>query len=540
MPAIVSQLKRRLSALTGSRQAHESGWSEIYDASYPERGNGLNSSTTTSSEIQSKKNRILDDTLADAMRILSSAIVSGTTPSNSLWFGLDMGGNKDGSDDTPGMNDEERWLEQAANVVFTNIHGSNFDPNAYEGAIDIVAAGWFVMYIDEAKEGGLHFDLWPIAECFVSSSKPGESVDTIFRKVRYTVEQVVNTYGLAKCSEKVKTAYGAGKLDDMVTICHAIYPRTVSAVDAKMAKNLPFASVHFELDGENLLRESGYNEFPCVVPRWMLIPGTSYATGPASKAMGSVRTLHDVKTMELSNLDIATGGMWIGVDDGILNPRTVKLGPRKIIVAGSTDSMKELRSGADFNVAFSSEERLQAMIRKALLADQLQPQNGPAMTATEVYARIQLIRQLLGPIYARLQSEYLQPLVNRCFGLAYRAGVLGVAPESLQGRSFVVKYVSPLARAQRMEEVTAIDQYVAGAIQVSQVHPEALDTVDFDAAQKIRAEALGVPSKVVPTDIQIAKIRKDREAKQQAAQQQAAQQDALMKAAPALAGKLVE
>ena len=536
MAADAAQLKRRLSALQGSRQDHEAAWAEIYDASYPERGAGLNNTVTTSSEIQSKKNRILDDTLADAMRILGSGIVSGTTPANSLWFGMSAG---ETSDDEAGMSDEDRWFEQASKTIFANIHGANFDPNAYEGAIDLVAAGWFVMYIDEAEAGGYHFELWPISECFPASSRPSEPVDTVFRKAKLTVEQVVNKYGLDKCSETVKAAYSAGKLDGPVEICHAIYPRALSVPGARMARNLPFASVHFEVADGNILLESGYHEFPCVVPRWMLIPGTSYATGPASKAMGSVRSLLDIKTLELQNLDIAVGGMWAGVDDGILNPRTVKLGARKMITVGSLDSIKELRSSSDFNVAFTSEDRLQAQIRKTLLADQLQPQDGPAMTATEVHARIQLIRQLLGPIYARLQSEYLKPLIDRCFGLAYRAGVLGVAPESLQGKSFVVKYVSPLARAQRMEEVTAIDQYLQGTLIAAQADPDILDTVDFDAAQKIRAEALGVPSKVVPTDMQIAKKRRERADAQQAAQQQATMQDALSKAAPALAGKVM-
>jgi hypothetical protein len=67
------------------------------------------------------------------------------------------------------------------------------------------------------------------------------------------------------------------------------------------------------------------------------------------------------------------------------------------------------------------QDKLQAQIRKILMADQLQAQDGPAMTATEVHVRVNLIRQLLGPIYARLQAEYLQPLIERCFGLAYRA-----------------------------------------------------------------------------------------------------------------------
>ena len=94
--------------------------------------------------------------------------------------------------------------------------------------------------------------------------------------------------------------------------------------------------------------------------------------------------------------------------------------------------MKPLLTGADFNVAFTAEERLQASIRKIMMADQLQPQDGPAMTATEVHVRVALIRQLLGPVYGRFQAEYLQPLVERCFGIAFRAGVFPPAPESLR------------------------------------------------------------------------------------------------------------
>lgn len=539
--ADVQQILRRLETMVGARQPLEAEWKEIFDFSYPERGSGLESTKSIASETFSKKNRILDDTFADAMRILSSGIVSGTTPANSLWFGLDMGAKAEANEneeDGASLSEEDRWLEDSSNTVFENIHGANFDPCAYEGAIDLVAAGWFVLYIDEAEKGGYQFELWPLAECFVASSKSGGTVDTVYRKATLSVEQVVNKYGINAVSEQVRKAYNDGKFLDDVEVLHAIEPRRMYVPGSRMAKNLPISSCHIEVSTKHELKESGYHEFPCVVPRWMLVPGTAYATGPASKAMGSVRTVNDVKALELANLDVFVGGMWLGVDDGVLNPRTVKVGARKIITAASTESLKDLRPAGDFNVAFVSEEKLQAQIRKTLLADQLQPQDGPAMTATEVHARIQLIRQLLGPIYARLQAEYLKPLIERCFGLAYRAGILGTAPASLQGKDFLVRYVSPLARAQRMEEVTAIDQYIVGAANVAQLHPEVLDTIDFDEAQKVRAEALGVPSKVIPTAAAIRKKRQDRADQQQAQQQQAAQAEAMKAAAPQLAAKV--
>lgn len=142
------------------------------------------------------------------------------------------------------------------------------------------------------------------------------------------------------------------------------------------------------------------------------------------------------------------------------------------------------------------------------------------MTATEVHVRVALIRQLLGPVYGRFQAEYLQPLVERCFGLAYRAGAFPPAPESLQNANFNVRYISPLARAQQLENVTAIERLGANVANLAQVAPEVTDLIDADEATRVIADALGVPAKVVRTSDAVEQLRQQR---QQAKQQQAGQ-----------------
>jgi hypothetical protein len=222
-------------------------------------------------------------------------------------------------------------------------------------------------------------------------------------------------------------------------------------------------------------------------------------------------------------------GMWIAVDDGVLNPKTVKVGPRKIIMANAVDSMKELKSGADLNVAWTAKDKLQAQIRKVFMADQLQPQDGPSMTATEVHVRVAMIRQLLGPIYGRLQSEYLQMLIERCFGLAFRAGALGQPPESLGNRSFSVKYISPLARAQKLEDVVAMDRLEVSMGAKVQLDPNYKDIYDWEEGDRVRAQYLGVPGKLMRTPDAIKEIRDSRaKAQEEMAQQQQAAQQAEM------------
>jgi hypothetical protein len=352
----------------------------------------------------------------------------------------------------------------------------------------------------------------------------------VYREYELSAEAAVAQFGNA-CSEQTRKL-AMDKPDDMVKFVRAIYPRAEYRENAMRAVNLPIASCTIERDTKTLVRESGYHEMPVIVPRWMLLPNSPYAVGPAFDALPSMRMMNHIKFNELAAGDIAIGGMWIAEDDGVLNPRTVKIGPRKIIVANSVDSMKELRSGADFNVTFTMEERLQAQIRKIFMADQLQPQDGPAMTATEVHVRVALIRQLLGPVYGRLQSEYLQPLIERCWGLAFRAGVFGTPPPSLRGRQWSIKYTSPLALAQALEEVTAMDRFETALMAESQISEDVLDNYDFDEAAQLRAKKLGVPAKAMRTPEAVAARRAARAEAQQQQQQTAQVQDALQGGTP--------
>lgn len=508
----VARILKRLESEKQTRRPNESQWLRCYDYTYPLRGSGLNENVLDAEQIAKKKADLVDSTGTEAVRTLVSSILAGMTPASSLWFDQDVDQSTE---------DERRWLHESSETIWRNIHSSNYDSEAYEGVIDSVCAGWFVLYVEEAPQGGYRFELWPLAQCYIAASKAGGPIDIVYRCYRLTAEQALAEFGAA-VSDDIRSA-AEKEPTRMFDFVHAIEPRQTYAVGARLAKNLPVASYHIEVTKKILLRESGYHEMPCMVPRWHVLPGSQYAIGPVSDAVADMATLNQLRRFELMNADLAIAGMWIAEDDGVLNPRSVKVGPRKVIVANSVDSMKELKSSTDFNVAFMSEDRLQAQIRKVLLADQLQPQDGPAMTATEVHARMNLIRNLLGPIYGRFQSEFLKPLIARCFGLAYRAGVLGQAPDSLIGREIHIKYQSPLARAQRLEEVTAIDQYVGGLLQVAEAtqDPTVMDNVDLDAAARFKAEALGVPAQVIPKQDDMQKRRKLRIAAQEQQQQQA-------------------
>ena len=173
------------------------------------------------------------------------------------------------------------------------------------------------------------------------------------------------------------------------------------------------------------------------------------------------------------------------------------------------------------------ENQLRTAIRQAYYSDQLQLQEGPQMTATEVQVRYELMQRLLGPTLGRFQTEFLNPLIERVFGIMMRADALMPRPEAMSGMNMDIEYVGPLARSQRMEEAIAVERLYQLAMQVVQVDPTVMDVINHEQAIRMRATLLGVPKTVLRGEDEVAEIREQRAAAQQQAQEQAmAQQQA--------------
>ena len=515
-------------------------WSECYQYTFPIRGTGFNQSFTTDRPEQAAQTakdqqaRIYDGTAPDSCTLLASSIVTNLTPANALWFGLK-------TDDAPKQVND--WLEEAAKKIHADIHASNFDAPAFEKALDVVVAGMGCMYIEEGDEAPFHFELWPLYDCYFAASKRGGLIDIVYHPFTMTAQQAVNEYGAEMVSDKVRKL-AIKKPFENVQFIHAIFPKPVEKGKRRKVKDqlLPFASVHVEIETKTICKEGGYAELPVVAPRWLKIPGSVYATGPMATALPDTKTLNDVERLTLAHADMQIAGMWGAVDDGVINPKTVRIGARKIIMMSAKDNFFPLNPPGKFDVSAIMTEQKRKAIRRTLMADMLEPLgDGPAKTATEWHYRINIIRQLLGPTFGRIQTEDLQPLVFRCFGISLRSGRLGQVPEELRGKRLRLKYISPLARAQQLEEVAAMDRFEQSLGTVAAVKPDILDNYDWDAAARKRGELLGVSSVMILDEDQVKKIREDGVTAAQKQQAMMQQQEMMKKqgaqaAAPAAGG----
>lgn len=515
-------LDKRKEQLKARRTIVDETWRQCFRMTHPLRGAGFEAmgvvadTQQLASAARSAASELLDSTGTDSADTLASGLVSGSTPANSRWLGYDAGDETD---------EERRWLDETAEIQWENIHASNYDAVAFDCMLDLVIAGMFPMFCDEAPGGGYRFEQWALANSYFAASVAGGAVDTVFNEFPMSAEQAVNAYGESNLSEKLRQL-AKTKPDDQVTFVRCVYPRsgTPGYTQGKLARNLPIASVHYELDTKKVVRESGYHEQPIGVPRWNVIPGSVYAFGQVFKALPDLKTLNEVVRYDLANMDLAIAGMWGAVDDGVLDARNLKVGPRKVVVMAEKDNLWPLKPGSDFQIAALEIQRLQAAVRKLMMADQLEPQAqaGQPKTATEIVVRVELIRQLLGPVYGRMLSEYLQWLAARTFGLGYRAGIFSPAPRSLMKRVMSLRYMSPLARAQKAQDVVAMDRYEqALGLQVQAGLTDAADVYEWDLSRRERAELLGVPAKLIPDQDVIDERRKKKaEAAAEVQQQQ--------------------
>jgi hypothetical protein len=146
------------------------------------------------------------------------------------------------------------------------------------------------------------------------------------------------------------------------------------------------------------------------------------------------------------------------------------------------------------------------------------------MTATEVAERHEEKMLQLGPVLERLEDELLDPLIDRVFAIALRAGHIPPPPQELQGQELRVEYISILAQAQKLLGTASVERLAGFVGNLAAVNPGVLDKVNMDAMVSEYSEMLGTNPNLLHPDEQVQQARQARAQQQQAlmAQQQMA------------------
>ena len=508
-------IKKRLNQMEGSRGTWEDHWQEILDYVMPRKADIV--FTRTKGQ---KRTEILFDSTAITASNLLAASLQGTLTSPSLqWFSIKV---KD--EELMENREVQLWLEDSAKRMYNVFNESNFNTEVHEMYLDLVSIGTGALFVEEGNGGfeknSVHFNTMHIAEYYIQENVSGY-VDTLYRKYKLSARQAIQEFGEKNVGEKVLQA-AKDKPDKEFNFIHAVEPlEDYERALGKGATKLPFHSCHVCEEDKMVVRAGGYNEFPYLVPRWSKATGEIFGRSPSYNALPDIKTLNKAVEIGLKAWAKAIDPPLLVQDDGVIGK--VRMTPGGITVVRSDAAIKPLQIASNWQVTDLKENQLRTAIRQAYYSDQLQLQDGPQMTATEVQVRYELMQRLLGPTLGRFQSEFLNPLIERVFGLMFRADAFLPAPENIKGQSINIEYVGPLARSQRMEEATAVERLYQLAMQVVQVDPNVMDIIDHDEAIRMRANLLGVPKSILRGREEVDEIR-EAKAQQAAMQQQMMQQ----------------
>jgi hypothetical protein len=507
-PLFIVQWAERL--LT-NRKNFEWAWRDIADYILINK-TGIDDTTSPG---RKRTTKLFDATATRALKRLASMMHGSLTSSSLTWFKLRM---RDGQ-----LNRIKRvrlWLEDAGDLMLQEFGNSNFSSEAQEIYTDLIGFGTAALFSEESAVKapgifpGMNFISIPVGT-FVIDEAPDGKADVLFRWLKMNAWAIQRRFPAATLPEDIKRDADKKK-DTQYEIIHGIFPREggVSAPSADV-KTLPYASMYICKKNKTILKESGYHEFPVQVPRWSKLSGEVYGRGPSHETLPDIKTLNKAVELSLKAFGKAIDPPMKARHDGIVGGE-VRLTAGGITYVTEMDALEALELGSKWDVVKFKIEDLRDSIERSYLTDHIQLKDSPQMTAEEVRTRQEQMIRLLGPTLGRMESEFLNPLIQRTFNVMYRAGVIPKPPAEVldsiaRGAGEIdIEYTGPLSRGQRINEVYAIERIYQLAQPIATVNPGVLDVIDADEAIRVAGEVLGAPERVVRDEKKVAAIREDR------------------------------
>jgi hypothetical protein len=361
-----------------------------------------------------------------------------------------------------------------------------------------------------------------LANCVFCESVHGY-VDVFYHEMEMSYHQIVELFGdnaPQEVHEKVKD-----KPYDTCKVIRRAKPNKNYDPKGKKADSRKY--IQEWVYKRDKFHEEYFYELPFMVPRWDKIVGESYGFGPGTLALPDIRTLNEAKRLELRSWEKAIDPPMMGMAGGIIGDLHMQAGGYTQV--RDTRAIAPLHDQANWNAVQIKSNELRQNVQAIFLIDQLILPERPNATATEVTIRYELMQKVLGGTLGRLQSELLNPMVERIFGIMYRNNQLQEIPEEISGMTYEVKYTGPMAKAQTAHEATAIERMFNLMLGVGQLDPTVVDAVEMPKAILAVADQWGVPADIMRSQDEIDKLAADRQAAMQAQQEkQAAAEDAVV------------
>jgi hypothetical protein len=518
-----SKLKR-CEALRGQLEAERASWiphwQDLADYIKPNRGRFLISDRNRGEKRRSK---IVNGTASMAARTLQSGMQSNIASQARPWLRLTTA-----DPDLAEFGPVKDWLYTAETRMLDIFRKSNLYNTLHVTWGDMGVFGTAAMPVVRDAESIVRGSTLPIGSYALSANARGV-VDTCVRHYSMTIRQLVEEFGAKALSQTSRNLYDRGTYEAWVEVCHIIAPNRDYRPGSPVAKHKRYSSCYYEAagNGDRFLRESGFDRFPILCPRWEVDGDDVYGGCPGQDALPDIKMLQSmvkdkakaVKKMidpplvagpEMRNATVS------GIPGGVTFA-TFRDGRPTVSALHQVDPrVGELRQDIGETEKAVSRAFYEDLFLMLAMSDRRE------ITAREVIERHEEKLIMLGPALQRTDSELLNPLVDIIFEEMLARDLMPPAPEELHDQDLKVEYLNTLAQAQRMVGIGGVESLVQMVAQVAPFKPDIVDKIDLDQAIDEYGDKLGVSPRILRSDEKVATIRSDRE--KQAQQQAAAEQ----------------
>jgi hypothetical protein len=516
-----ARILARKSAMWTERSSWITHWREISDYQQPRAGRFFASDRNRGGK---RSNNIIDNAAVIGSRTLAAGMMSGMTSPARPWFRLEIPDK-----DLMEYPTVKTWLHDVAILIRAIFSKSNTYRSLHTIYEELGLFGTGATIVLPNFSNVMHHYPLTIGEYALATNAEGV-VDTVMREMQMTVAQMVGEFGKENVSQTVMDMYSKYQFDSWVDVVHMIAPRQDRDHTRMDAKNKRFCSICIEPGRDNTdkyLRESGFDKFPALTPRWVVTGNDIYGTSPGMECLGDVKQLQHQQLRKGQAIDLQVNPP-LQVPTKFKEAAQARL-PGGIFYVNSVGTSPGVRSAFDVNLNLSHMtldiEDVRGRIRSSYYADlfmMLANDQRSGITATEVAERHEEKLLMLGPVLERLQNELLSPLIDTAFEYASTAGILPEPPPELQGMNLSVEFISVLAQAQRAVAAGGMDRLLSTVGQLAALKPEVLDKVDLDQAVDDYAAMYGVNPKIIVPDTVVLETRAQRAQAQAAAEQAAA------------------
>lgn len=502
---------RKYNFLKGKRDSYDTEYKDLVRYLSPSRG--MFEGDNPGENKNDRYAKMIDPSASVALRYLAAGIQGGLNSPARPWFKLQS------SD--PDKNKHKAFKEyfyKVETAIYNAFDKSNFYNQSHLAYHEQGGFGTAALSMELDFRRFVRFSTMTVGEYWIDVGTD-DTVDTLCRKLFMTAKNMVARWGRERVTPAVRTAMENKNYYTLFPVYHLVEPRKNRDVTRIDVLNMAYRSVYFELSGEDVMGESGFDEKPIAVPRWDSVNHTAYGVGPGHEVLRQIKMLQEMQMTKLR-------AEHLRVDPPMVAPLSLK--DKRINTLPGGRNYMDVDKAGQYGPLFNIQHDIQAategindvrsIIERCLYTDLfIMLEQKPDMTATEILERKEEKLFALGPAIERQTDEFLEPVIEFTYSALLKRGLLPPAPQELQGEELEIDYVSSLAQAQKLAGLRATQAYLAVGVDLSQLLPETLDKMDADKIMDEVADITGIAPALNRSDDEVQEIR--------ARRQQAAEED---------------